>query len=65
MRFEQYERKMDDLEGQIESYDMGQKTLADEIQDLEQGEDLDAELAEFKAKVSTPASDGNGNGSSH
>ena len=26
IRFEQYERKMDDLEGQVEAYDLGQKT---------------------------------------
>ena len=50
-RFELYERKMDDLEGQIESYDMGQKTLSDEIDDLESDEDLDAQLNELKARV--------------
>ncbi len=50
-RFELYERKMDDLEGQIESYDMGQKTLSDEIADLESDEDLDAQLSELKARV--------------
>ena len=33
-RFELYERKIDDLEGQVEAHDMGQKTLADEIADL-------------------------------
>jgi len=50
-RFENYERKMDDLEGQIEAYDMGQKTLADEISDLESDEGIDAELAELKARM--------------
>jgi phage shock protein A len=50
-RFENYERKMDDLEGQIEAYDMGQKTLADEISDLESDETIDAELAELKARM--------------
>ena len=48
-RFEAYERKMDDLEGQAEAYDMGQKTLADEIADLEKGEQLDSQLEELKA----------------
>ena len=48
-RFEAYERKMDDLEGQAEAYDMGQKTLADEIADLEKGEQLDSQLDELKA----------------
>ncbi len=50
-RFELYERKMDDLEGQIEAYDMGQKTLSEEIAELEQGEDLDGELKELKARM--------------
>ena len=30
-RFDGYERKLDDLEGQVESYDLGQQTLSDEI----------------------------------
>ena len=50
-RFENYERKMDDLEGQIEAYDMGQRTLADEISDLESDETIDAELAKLKARM--------------
>jgi len=50
-RFEMYERKMDDLEGQIESYDMGQKTLSDEIADLEVDDSLDVELAALKARL--------------
>ena len=55
-RFELYERKMDDLEGQIEAYDMGQKTLADEISDLEGSEAIDEELKQLKARVAgTPA----------
>ncbi|MEC9127080.1 MAG: phage shock protein PspA, partial [Pseudomonadota bacterium] len=29
-RFEQYERKIDDLESQVEAYDLGKKTLQDE-----------------------------------
>lgn len=49
-RFELYERKMDDLEGQIESFDMGQKTLADEIDDLEGDDALSAELEALKAR---------------
>lgn len=50
-RFEMYERKMDDLEGQIESYDMGNQTLADEIADLEVDDSLDVELAALKARL--------------
>ena len=50
-RFEQYERKMDDLEGQVESYDMGQRSLASEIEELDRDEAVDEELAELKARV--------------
>ncbi len=50
-RFELYERKMDDLEGEIEAYDMGQKTLSDEIADLEADEGIDDQLNELKARV--------------
>ncbi len=59
-RFELYERKMDDLEGQIEAYDMGQKTLADEIADLEQDDSVDQELARLKARMSGIESINNG-----
>ncbi|NBC22232.1 MAG: phage shock protein PspA [Gammaproteobacteria bacterium] len=50
-RFETYERKMDDLEGQVESYDMGQKTLAEEIEDLESDERITEELQALKARI--------------
>jgi len=51
-RFERYERKMDDLEGQVEAYDMGQRTLADEIAELEKDETVDEELQQLKARLS-------------
>jgi phage shock protein A len=57
-RFEQYERKMDDLEGQIEAFDVGQRTLADEIQELEGGERIDEELRALKARVTGQNVDG-------
>jgi phage shock protein A len=50
-RFDRYERKIDDLEGQVESYDMGSKSLADEIAELESNEKVDDELASLKAKM--------------
>ncbi len=53
-RFELYERKLDDLEGMVESYDLGQKTLAAEIEELEDGERIDAELQRLKARVEAP-----------
>lgn len=51
-RFESYERKLDMMEGEIESYDMGQQSLADEISDLESDEKVDAELEKLKARLS-------------
>ncbi len=54
-RFELYERKLDDLEGMVESYDLGQKTLAAEIEELEDNERMDEELAKLKARVEGPA----------
>ena len=57
-RFESYERKMDDLEGQVEAYDMVQKTLAEEISDLENAEVLDDQLAALKRKVKGGADKG-------
>ena len=50
-RFELYERKIDDLEGQIDAYDMGQKTLSDEIADLEVDEGVDDQLDALKARM--------------
>jgi phage shock protein A len=50
-KFEHYERKMDDLEGQVESYDLGRRTLADQIDELETGDEIDAELARLKQSV--------------
>jgi len=50
-RFENYERKMDDLEGQVEAYDLGRRTLAEEIAELETAERIDEELEQLKARM--------------
>ena len=50
-RFEQYERKIDDLEGQVESWDVGQRTLKDQIDELAVDESVDDELRKLKARV--------------
>ncbi|MCU7555066.1 phage shock protein PspA [Alteromonas sp. ASW11-19] len=50
-RFEQYERKIDDLESQVDAYDLGKKSLHDEFAELEAGDKIDEELAALKAKV--------------
>ena len=47
---------MDDLEGQVEAYDLGQKTLSDEITELEGNEDLDVMLRDLKRRMN-PAAD--------
>jgi phage shock protein A len=50
-RFERYERRIDDLEGEVEAYDLGQRNLAEEIADLEADEQVDQELAKLKQKL--------------
>jgi phage shock protein A len=50
-RFEQYERKIDTLEAEVESYDLGNKSLADEFAELESSEKVDTELEALKAKL--------------
>lgn len=50
-RFEQFERKIDDLESQVEAYDVGKRTLNDEFASLESGSKIDDELAALKAKM--------------
>jgi len=51
-KFERYEQKIDSLEAQVESYDLGKKTLKDEFAELASSEKIDNELAELKAKMS-------------
>lgn len=55
-RFEQYERKIDDLEGQVESWDVGQRTLKDQIDELAVDESVDDELRKLKERVKSTAS---------
>jgi phage shock protein A len=50
-RFEQFERKIDDLESQVEAYDIGKRTLNDEFASLETDTKIDDELAALKAKM--------------
>lgn len=52
-RFDRFERKLDELESEVESYDVGKnRGLADEINELENEEEIDQQLAELKARVS-------------
>ena len=50
-RFDRYESKIDGIEAQVESYDLGSKSLADEIAELEANETVDNELAILKAQL--------------
>lgn len=57
-KFEQYERRLDDLEGQVESYDLGKTqkaSLADEINDLAVADDIEKELDAIKSKMKNKA----------
>ena len=50
-RFSEYERKLDDLEGSIEAYDLGSPTLEAELGALEADAALDAQLSALKTRV--------------
>lgn len=54
-RFGQFERKIDDLESQVESYDLGKKTLKDEFAELESDDKVSSELEALKAKMKEKA----------
>ena len=61
-RFDEYERRMDDLEGEAEAYDLGQRSLAEEIADLEADDAVNAELERLKRRMSQPAPGGDATG---
>jgi phage shock protein A len=50
VKFESFERRMEDIEGHVESYDLGKRNLADEITSLESEEAVEKQLAELKAR---------------
>lgn len=50
-RFERYESRIDDIEAQVDAYDLGKRTLRDEFAELESSEQIEDELAALKAKV--------------
>lgn len=53
-RFEHMERRVDRLEGEVESHDLGQgqgRTLADEFATLENADAVEAELSRLKARL--------------
>lgn len=52
-RFEQFERKIDDLESQVEAYDLGKRTLKDEFANLESDSKIEDELSALKQKMAS------------
>ena len=50
-RFDHFERKIDDLESQVEAYDFGKKGLKSQFAELESDHKIDDELAALKAKL--------------
>jgi phage shock protein A len=51
VRFEQFERRMDVIEGHVEAYDLGtKKDLSQEIEELESTEAVERELSELKSR---------------
>jgi phage shock protein A len=52
VRFEQMERRLDNVEGEVEAFDLGRgKTLAEEIDDLVTDGAVDEELAALKSRL--------------
>ncbi len=56
-RFDRYERKIDDLESQVDAYDLGKKSLSDEIEELQASDEIDSELEALKAKMAAGKKD--------
>ena len=51
IRFDQFERRIDDIEAHVESYDLGgKKGLKDEFSELEAEDAVAQELRELKSK---------------
>jgi phage shock protein A len=58
-RFEKMENRIDRVEGEVESFDLGKsKSLSEEIAELEAESAIEDELAALKAKVAGGKSDG-------
>ncbi|WP_076408608.1 phage shock protein PspA [Shewanella sp. UCD-KL12] len=56
-KFEQYERRVEGLESQVDAYDLGnKKSLSDEFAALEAEDSVNAELEALKAKVKSSKS---------
>jgi phage shock protein A len=55
VRFEQMERRLDNVEGEVEAFDLGRgRTLAEEIDELATDGAVDEELAALKSRLGKP-----------
>ena len=50
-KFELFQRRMDELEGKVESFDIGRKDLADEIDQLAKDDVINEELNRLKEEL--------------
>jgi phage shock protein A len=52
-KFEQYEQRLEELEAEVESFDLGKgnQSLSEEIADLAVNDEIEKELAELKSKI--------------
>ncbi len=50
-RFAHYEKRLDDLEGDVETYDVARKGLSEKIADLETEEQVKSDLASLKDRL--------------
>lgn len=58
VRFEQFERKMENVEGRVEAFDLSQKKdLRRELTDLEHEETIEAALADLKKRLGSTNAD--------
>lgn len=58
LRFEQYEGRIDDVEAQIESYDLGSRpSLSEEFEKLEADDRVEAELTRLRNRMASGGSD--------
>lgn len=57
-RFDSYERKLDELEGEVESFALVNHSLSTEIEALQDAEFLDTELAALKNKMQQNQTEG-------
>ncbi|MGB1237810.1 MAG: phage shock protein PspA [Pseudomonadales bacterium] len=53
-KFEQYEQRLEELEAEVDSYDLGKgQSLSDEIEGLAVSDEIERELAALKSKLET------------